>query len=154
VDPLSWFGKGSVDLHDGFISEIPIFSILTPVLDSISPGLGKTRATAAKGNFIITNSVIRSDDLVIYTPILRLFYRGTVDFNRKVDAVVTAEVGRDAPVVGPLVGTLSAPFGKLFETRITGKLDNPKHATIIPFFRWLSPFHWMQLLRDIGGGGK
>ena len=141
-----------MNLREGFISDIPIFSILTPVLDSISPGLGKTRATDAKGTFIITNSIIRSDDLVIYSSVLRLFYSGAVDFNRNVDAVVTAEVGRDTPIFGRLFGTLSAPFGKLFETRITGKLEDPKHETVVPLFRWLSPFHWLQMLKEIAPG--
>lgn len=153
-DPRSWFGKGAVDLHDGLIWDIPIFGILTPVLDAISPGLGKTRASAATGTFVITNSVIRSDDLEIRSPTIRLFYRGTIDSNHNVNAVVDAEVGRDTPLFGTLFGAISTPFGKLFETRVTGNLSHPKREAVVPFVRWLNPFHWLQTLKDILPGSE
>jgi hypothetical protein len=69
-----------------------------------------------------------------------------------VDAVVDAEVGRETPIVGPVIGALSAPFGKLFETRVTGSLENPKREAVIPF-RWLSPFHWLQMLKELAPPG-
>jgi len=52
----------------GLIWDIPIFGIFTPVLNCISPALAPVRASAATGSFVITNGVIRSDDLEIRSP--------------------------------------------------------------------------------------
>ena len=139
-DTNSWFGKGQIDLRDGLIWDIPIFGLLSPVLDTIVPGLGKSRASEASATFNITNSVIRSDDLEIRSPTIRLLYRGTVGFDTTVNATVEAQVGRDTPLVGPLVSTVFSPFSKLFETKVTGTLKNPKREPELLITRMLTPF--------------
>src|SRR5262249_9034976 len=67
-------GYGDLDLRDGLIWDIPVFGIFSPMLNSISPGLGNSRASAGACTFIITNGVIRSDDLEIRSPAVRLDY--------------------------------------------------------------------------------
>jgi hypothetical protein len=121
------------------------------VLDSvISPGLGESRINQASANFTMTNSVLHSDDLRLRSPTVRLLYRGTVGFDMQVDATVEAEVGRDAPLVGPVVSTVFMPFGKLFETRVTGSLTNPKRAPVTLAAKLISPFiHPLRTLKDL-----
>ena len=52
-------------LRDGLIWDIPIFGIFSDVLNGMVPGLGSSRASAGTCTFIITNGIIRSDDLDI-----------------------------------------------------------------------------------------
>jgi hypothetical protein len=150
-DDKSWCGSGQVDLRNGLIWDIPIFGVLSPVLDSvISPGLGESRINQASANFTMTNSVLHSDDLLLRSPTVRLLYRGTVGFDMQVDATVEAEVGRDAPLVGPVVSTVFMPCGKLFETRVTGSLTNPKRAPVTLAAKLISPFiHPLRTLKDL-----
>ncbi len=152
-DPKSWFGRGQVDLRDGLIWEIPIFGIFSPILDGISPGLGKSRASEASGTYEITNSVIRSMDLEIRSPMVRMLYRGTVDFDQRVDAKVEAELLRDTWLVGPVLSTVLSPLTKLFEYKVTGTLGAPKMAPLYVAAKViLMPFHPFRSLKQIFSG--
>ena len=140
-------GYGLLRLRDGLIWDIPIFGVFSPVLDGIVPGLGTSRASAAACTFAMTNGVVRSDDLEIRSPALRVQYRGTVDLDSKVNARVEAELLRDMWLVGPLVSTVFWPVTKMFEYRVTGTLSEPQtdpvyiipKLVLLPFqpFRWL-----------------
>lgn len=124
--PLSWNGYGDAQLRDGLIWAIPIFGVLSKPLDAIMPGVGNSRVSKASGTFVITNSVIRSNDLEMNSPTLRLRYRGSVDFATQVNARVTAEPLRDTPVLGPVVNVALWPVTKLFQYKITGTLADPR----------------------------
>ena len=76
-------GYGHVKLRDGLLWDIPIISILSPVLNAISPGLGNSRATEASASFVITNGLIFSNSLEIRSTMTRLEYVGTIDLNEE-----------------------------------------------------------------------
>ncbi|HVY70893.1 MAG TPA: AsmA-like C-terminal region-containing protein, partial [Verrucomicrobiae bacterium] len=114
----SWNGNGVATLRDGFLWDIPMFGIFTPVLNSFAPGLGSSPLHAGKATFVITNSVIDTEDLEIRSPAMRLFYRGTVDFNGRVNARAEASVLRDMWVVGRVFSLAFLPIAKLFEYRV------------------------------------
>ena len=122
----SWNGYGHAQLHDGLIWAIPIFGVLSNPLDAIMPGVGNSRVSKASATFVISNSVIRSDNLEMRAPAMRLQYRGTVDFDGQVRARVTAEPLRGAPVIGPVINVALWPVTKLFQYKITGTLADPK----------------------------
>ncbi|HEX4647169.1 MAG TPA: AsmA-like C-terminal region-containing protein, partial [Verrucomicrobiae bacterium] len=159
-DLHSWFGQGGVNLHDGFIWGIPVFGIFSPVLDSIVPGLGKSRASEASAAFIITNGVVRSDDLQITAPALRIQYKGTVDLDGgKVDARVTAAPLPNTLLVGPVATVVLWPVSKLFEYKITGTLARPKEEQMFFISRLLlapfqMPFHPFRTLKGLVSGGE
>jgi hypothetical protein len=146
----SVFGYGDLKLRDGLIWEIPLFGIFSPVLDSIVPGLGSSRANSGTCSFVITNGVIRTDDLEIKSRAMRLAYRGTVDFKQQLNARVDAELMRDVWLVGPLVSTAFWPVTKMFEYRVTGSLDEPKTKPvyIVPKILVL-PFLPFRVLRGL-----
>ncbi len=123
-------GYGSMDLLDGLIWDIPIFGIFTPVLNGISPGLGTSRASAATGSFVITNGVIRSDDLEIRSPAVRLLYRGTVDLEGRLNARVEAVLMRDVWGLGPIISTVFWPVTKMLEYKVTGSLGQPRSEPV------------------------
>ncbi len=143
-------GHADVDLRDGLIWSIPIFGIFSPVLDSVAPGLGSSRASAGTGTFIITNGVLWSDDLEISSPAMRLEYRGTVDLEGQVNARVEAQLLRDVWGVGPIISSLFWPVTKMFEYKVTGSLSQPKSEPVffIPKIVQL-PFHPFRTLKGL-----
>jgi hypothetical protein len=147
-------GHGRVSLRDGLLWDIPIISILSPVLNTVSPGLGNSRATEASASFVITNRLIFSDSLDIRSTMTRLEYVGTLDLNQNVNARVTAQLLRDTPLVGSLFSTVLWPVSKLFEYRITGSLKAPKSEPIYVLPKLLLlPLHPIRTLEDIIPGG-
>jgi hypothetical protein len=146
----TWNGYGRVKLRDGLLWDIPIFSILSPVLNAVSPGLGNSRATDASAKFVITNGVFFSDTLEIRSTMMRLQYTGTVDLKQNVNARATAQLLRDTWAVGPLISTVLWPVSKLFEYKITGTLKNPKSnpVYVIPKLL-LIPLHPIRSLEEI-----
>ncbi len=147
-------GHGRVNLSDGLLWDIPIVAILSPVLNTISPGLGNIRATEAVGRFVITNGMIFTDSLEIRSTMTRLEYAGTIDLYQNVNAHVTAHLLRDTPVVGSLFSTVLWPVSKLFEYRVTGPLKNPKSEPIYVLPRLLLiPLHPIRTLEGIFPGG-
>ncbi|HWI59399.1 MAG TPA: AsmA-like C-terminal region-containing protein, partial [Bacillota bacterium] len=143
-------GYGDLDLRDGLIWDIPIFGIFTPVLNSLAPGLGHSRASAGTCTYVITNGVFRTDNLELRAPALHLVYRGTVDLQEQVNARVEAELLRDMWVVGPLVSTVFWPVTKMFEYKVSGSMDQPKMQPVflIPKLMML-PFHPFRTLKSL-----
>ena len=147
----TWNGYGSVRLEDGLLWNIPVFGFVSPVLNKVTPGLGNSRATEAKADFVMTNGVARTDSLAIHTRTMRLQYAGTVDLWQNVDAHVTAQLMRNMPVVGSLVSTVLWPVSKIFECQVTGLVSDPKVKPVyIPFSRYLAaPLHPIRTLEGI-----
>lgn len=134
----SWNGSGRLSMRDGLLWDLPILSVLSPVLNAMVPGLGNNRARAATGSFVITNSVIYTDDLEIVAQPVRLAYRGTLDFNWNVRARVEAEVIPGVPLIGPLLNIIFAPVSKALIFRISGTLGEPElEPLLVP--RFLQP---------------
>ena len=154
-DLQTWDGFGHANLRDGLIWEAPVLSILSPVLNTVSPGLGNSRATDATAKFTITNGVIFTDSLEIHSTLMELQYSGTVDLKQNVNARVTAQLLRNTWVIGPLVSTIFYPVAKLFEYKITGTLKNPKSEPVyvVPKIL-LMPLHPIRTLEGIFPGGE
>jgi hypothetical protein len=153
-DWRTWDGFGHANLHDGLLWDIPIFGILSPVLNTFLPGLGNSRATDAVAKFSITNGVIYTDSLEIRSTMMRLEYTGTVDLKQNVHARVIAQLLRDTWVVGPLVSTVLWPVSKLFEYKITGTLKNPKSEPVYVPKLLLLPLHPIRTLEGMFPGGE
>ncbi|MCX6896476.1 MAG: hypothetical protein NTZ16_13455, partial [Verrucomicrobia bacterium] len=121
----------------------------TPVLNTFWPNLGSGRASDGGDTFTITNSVVRSDNLELRSPMMRMQYRGAVDFVGNLDARVEAEPLRNTWVIGPVVSTMLRPISKALEFKVTGNLDQPKAEPVyIPKF-FLIPFTPFQSLREL-----
>jgi hypothetical protein len=149
----TWNGYGQVNLHDGLIWDVPVFGILSPVLNSIIPGLGSSRATDAVSQFGMTNGVIFSDNLDMRSTMMRLQYAGTVDLQSKVNARVDAQLLRDTWVVGPLLSTALWPVSKLFEYQITGTLQEPQMEPVYIPKAFLAPLHPIRSLEEMLSNG-
>jgi hypothetical protein len=142
-------GHGQARLRDGLIWDIQLFGLLSPVLNSVSPGLGNSRATEAVANFTITNGVIYSDSLEINTGTTRLQYAGTADLWGNVNARVTAQLLHNVWVVGPIISTLFSPVTKVFEYKVTGTLQDPKKEPVYVPKLFLLPLHPFRTLEEL-----
>jgi hypothetical protein len=148
-DLMTWNGFGNAHLRDGLLWDVPVFGVLSPVLNAVTPGLGSSRATEATARYIIANGVIETDSLEIHSTLARLQYVGTVDLKQNVSARVTAQPLRNLWVIGPVIGTLLTPVGKLFEYKVSGTLKNPKTEPIyVPKFL-LMPLHPIRSLEGL-----
>jgi hypothetical protein len=148
-DWRSWQGSGHLKLRDGFLWDIPIFGFFSPVLNTVAPGLGNSRLSAGEATFQIDQSVVRTEDLELKSPALRLRYTGSVDFKGKVDVRMHAEILRDTWGVGRFLSMMFWPISKAFEYKITGTVYHPAHQPVyIPsLLMWpLRPFHSIKKL--------
>jgi AsmA-like C-terminal region len=144
-----WSGRGEARLRDGLLWDMPLFGPLSTLLDQINPGLGQMRFSSGASTFSVTNREVRTDDLELRSPAMRLELTGKVDFEARVDGRVEAELLRDVPLVGPLVSLALKPFTKLFEYDMKGTLGKPAfEMSHVPAFILapLRPFHWIKAL--------
>lgn len=143
-----WYGRGQATLEEGLIWDIPIFGIFSPILNTISPGLGNSRANYASANFVVTNGIVATDNLEIRAKTIRMKYEGTVDFDKKIDARVEAELLRDIWLVGPAIRFLLKPLTKLFIYKVSGTLDNPVSEPLFIPKILLAPLHPFKTIKD------
>jgi hypothetical protein len=147
ADWRTCYGYGNASLRDGLIWDVPVFGLLSPVLNSVSPGLGNSRATDASARVTMTKGVVSTDKLEIHTSLMRLDYHGSVDLLGNLNADVTAELFRDLPGVGDFLSIVSSPATKIFESKVTGTIKEPKSKPIyIPRFLlyMLHPIHTLE----------
>jgi hypothetical protein len=148
-DWQSWQGFGQAELIDGFLWDIPMVGVFSPVLNSILPGVGKSRIGGATATFTLTNSIVRTDDLELRAPWFRLAYRGTSDFDGRIRARVEARLLRDAWFIGPLVSLVFSPLTKVLEYEVTGTLGEP-HLELIHIPKPLqAPLNPLRTLREM-----
>ena len=144
----SWNGYGKATMTDGFLWNVPVFGIFSPVLDGIAPGLGSSRISSGSGTFTITNSVVYTRDMQVRAPTFRLGYKGQVDLDGRLEAVVEAQIFRDAWLVGKLFSIALWPVSKAFEAKVSGTVDAPKtDLRFVPKFL-LAPFRALNALGD------
>ena len=104
-DWRTWNGSGAAQLHDGLLWDAPVFGLVSPVLNTLTPGLdmGNSRATDARARFTMTNGVVYTDSLDIRSLTMRVEYVGTVDLQENVSAWAKAQLLRNTPVIGSVL---------------------------------------------------
>lgn len=151
----TWNGNGHLALRDGLLWEQPVFSVLSDFINALTPGLGSVRFRSGAATVAITNGGFHSKDLLLDSALLQLKVRGTVDMDRRVDAVVQAKPLQTIGILGPLLNSILWPVTKALEFRVTGTLDKPivapEHA---PAKLILAPLRPIHMLRSIFGGGR
>ena len=150
----SWFGHGAMTLQDGLIWDVPALGLFSPILNTFKTGAGNSKAREVVGSFIITNSVVLTDDLVIHASGMRLNYEGTVDFDTRINGRMEAQLLRDVPGLGLLVTTVFTPLTKLFEYKVGGTLAKPKSEPLYIPKIMMMPFHPIRTMRELLGEDK
>ncbi len=121
----NWQGNGQVRLKKGRLWDAPLFSIFSPILNAVSPGLGSSRAESGQASFAIADGAICTSDLTIQEPSARLRYQGKIDFQGNLDGTVEAKLLRNTPMIGQVVSTTLWPVSKLFVYQVSGDLQKP-----------------------------
>jgi hypothetical protein len=122
----SWKGHGDGTVRDGFLWSMPIFGIFSGPLDTIVPGLGKSKIHRGEGTFRVEGGKVYTDDMEVRAPAFRLKYKGSVDFDGNLDAKVEAELFRNTWVFGRMISAAFWPLTKVLESKVTGNLGAPK----------------------------
>ena len=130
-DRGSWNGSSSVTLKDGYLWELPLISIFTPVLDRLTPGLGASTFSEGTADFTIADSAVASRNLELKSALVRLQYKGEVDFKGRIrKGGVVLEALRDTWVIGPVLGPLFnlalSPIERMLKFELSGTLNQPK----------------------------
>jgi len=148
-DTNSWSGSGIISMRDGYLWDLPMFGIFSKLFDAVSPGLGQARFSEGQMTFQVTNSILRTQDLSVRSPAMRLSYRGAVDLASRLDARMEAELFRDTPLIGPLISFVLTPLSKLFIYDVKGTLKKPvAEPRYVPKLL-LAPLRPLKTLRDL-----
>ncbi|MBU6411008.1 MAG: hypothetical protein KGR98_11540, partial [Verrucomicrobia bacterium] len=153
-DTRNWrgmIGSGNVHVQNGFLWDIPLFGVFSPLLDQISPGLGSIEASDAGGNFRVGGGGVSSDSFQFHSTLMRLDYSGGVTFDQTIHATVTAQLLRDMPGLGQFFSVVFWPVGKIFEYNVTGTLGHPNMQSVVPFLPGLLqfPLHPLRTLQNL-----
>lgn len=139
----SWNGHGYASITNGLIWDIPVFGLFSDVLNEVSPGLGNSQASKGGGTFTMTDSVILTDDLEIASPTFQMRYKGTIDFNRNLDAVVDMDILKGWGDVGKAINFAVTPLRRAFRCTVKGTFENPEMEFIYipkPVMMIMRPF--------------
>ena len=130
-DLSSWNGTASANLKNGYLWELPLFGMFSPLLDRMAPGLGSSKFSEGRSDFQIVDSIVKSRNMELKSPLVRLQYMGDVDFDGRIsNASVVAEAMRDTwvigPVLGPILNLALSPIERMLKFNVTGTLNNPE----------------------------
>ncbi|MDX1952387.1 MAG: hypothetical protein SFY81_09385, partial [Verrucomicrobiota bacterium] len=148
-DQSSWEGFGEAQLREGFLWDMPLFGVLNPMLSSLAPNLARNAVTAGNASYTISGGKIYTQDLELRAPAFRMKYNGFVDFDGNVDARMEAQMLRDTWLVGKAFSVALWPLAKVLETRVTGKLSEPKSEPIYIPKIVLFPLRPIQTLKEL-----
>jgi hypothetical protein len=129
-DLNSWRATGRIYISQARLWDIKLFGVFSPILNSIIPGAGSSRAYQASTDLTVTNGVLITTNLEIRSTGFRLLYHGTVTLDKKkLDATAEALLLRDTPVIGRIFSLAFLPLSKLFEYKIGGTLSHPTYKS-------------------------
>ena len=149
-DWRTWNGIALAELRNGQLWNVPVFGLVSRGVNTVMPGLGNSRATDAAGGFLMTNGVIFTDTLAIHTATMLVNYTGTVDLDENVNARATAQLLRNTPMIGSVLSLVFTPVSKIFECRVSGKLEDPKVAPVYFLPKvLLAPLHPIRSVEEL-----
>jgi len=147
-----WKGSGNAQIRDGDLWGLPLFGMLSPVFDTIAPGMGKARFNAGNAFFTLTNNLVDFSKVELLSSVMRIDMRGAVSFEGDLDLVLEARPLRGVPMLGAVLDFVLAPFTKLFEYEVGGTLGQPvAELKNVPSFL-LAPLRPFKTLKTIFGG--
>lgn len=115
-------GNGTLEIANGVLMEVPLFGIFSQILNLVVPGLGSTAVTSARCTYRIGDERIATDDLQLETVAAAVRSRGSIGLAKgDLDFRVEAQPLRSWPGIN----ILTWMFGKIFEYKVGGTLDNP-----------------------------
>ena len=122
-------GSGHVTVKNGRLMRMKGFRGLIDAMPSIAPAVTWfTDSTQASGDYVISNGVVRTDNVYIEGTLFSIKMYGWLDTVRnEQDFTVRVQFAKSNSMIGKILHPLTWPFTKLLlEFRLTGSPDNPK----------------------------
>ncbi|MCX7887560.1 MAG: AsmA-like C-terminal region-containing protein, partial [Verrucomicrobiae bacterium] len=118
----SFQGRGSLEITDGVLVEVPVFGIFSQILNMIVPGLGSASVTSANCTYTIGNGRARTDDLEFEMAVATVRSYGSIGLSKgDLDFRMEVQLLRSWPGLNIVTWML----GKLFEYKVGGTINNP-----------------------------
>ena len=129
-------GKGHVEVKNGQLMRMKGFKGLIDAMPSIAPAVTWiSDSTQASGDYVISNGVVRTDNVYIEGSVFSIKMYGWLDTVRnEQDFTVRVQFAKKDSIVGKVLHPLTWPFTKLLlEFRLTGSPDEPKweYVTVV-----------------------
>lgn len=127
-------GNGSFRIENGHIAQMKLFLGLTEVLSEYVPGVASiVNQTRASADYVITNGVIQSSNILIEGSLISIRAEGSYDMvNDNLDFEVRVRLMKDESLLGKyLIRPITWPFAKLLlEYKVQGKIEDPEWTYI------------------------
>lgn len=135
-------GEGLLIIKGGYLWEIPLLKGLADIL--FLPNLSSIVFDEVSADFSIANKNISTANLTLHSPNISLLGEGIIDFDGKLDFVVTTSISQEfikgSSAFSQLTGTLLAEAGQLIgKIKVTGTAKKPEYKfTPFPLDKILS----------------
>lgn len=145
----TWKGHGNVEMSDGFLWSIPLFGSFSGIIDTLSPGLGKSRLKSGTATYTIDNAKVQTKDMELQAPAFGLKYKGNVGFDGTLDARAELELLPGTLLLGRIFALAFWPLSKAFETHVTGMIENPIVESVYFPSVLLAPLRPVKTLKEL-----
>lgn len=126
-------GKGKIEVTNGHLARMKLFSGLTESLAKRVPGVSfLVDQTQASADVVFKNGVLTTENLYIDGGMISIKGWGSYDISQDdLDFVIRVQFTREESIAGKIVHYLTLPFTKLLlEFKVSGPIDNPKWENI------------------------
>lgn len=126
-------GNAKIDVTNGHLARMKLFSGLTELLAERVPGVSfLVDQTQASADVVVKNGVLTTENLFIDGGIISIKGWGSYDISQDdLDFVIRVQFTREESIAGKIVHYLTLPFTKLLlEFKVSGPIDNPKWENI------------------------
>ncbi|MCF7818639.1 MAG: AsmA-like C-terminal region-containing protein [Kiritimatiellales bacterium] len=134
-------GSGFLAVNDGQLADLPLFQGFSWLMRKVFPGFTFFSITSLKGNFVIKDGTVGSEDAYFNGDVLsakgRGIYSPAAGFNAYIQVQVLSE-----SMISKVVRVITDPLLKLLELRLEGPLSSPTWRLenfpkdISSLFRW------------------
>ncbi len=117
-------GAGFVRVDDGQLADLPLFAGFSRLMRKVFPSFTVFSITSLRGNFIIVDGVVSTEDAYLEGDVLSAKGRGSYSQASGFDALVQVQMLSEGRI-SKVVRAITDPLMKLFEMKLEGPLSDP-----------------------------
>ena len=117
-------GKGLVHVENGQLADLPLFNGFSRLVRKVVPGFNVFSITSLRGNFIIADGAISSEDTYFGGSFISAKGQGSYCPSTGFDALVQVQMLSESRIA-KVVRAITDPLMKFFEMKLTGTLSEP-----------------------------
>lgn len=142
----AWTGDCDIHIKEGLLWDIPLFSVISDIINILLPGFGRNKATALTGKITFKEGELTTQDLKIYAPPVTVILKGKSTFTGELGLIGYVEILRTIPLLGSILNIALVPVSKALEFEVTGTIKNPQIGFLYippPLMKLVSPLKWL-----------